>query len=254
MRSLSRIGAALLGTVVLAFAGCASAPKTSPEARSAELLSSRPSPMGRVCRTIEFPAQLPAAGELLDMEPLAADLAELRGALGDTSYALFSMRYDKFGTNIRRAVIEHNLGAALADSVQKLVFKHRQTLPESDGEWGVRMRIGLGPSAPKLEVGRQEICAPRPRDSHLAMAMENTFGASTRYRSGYRESTVWVRLLVSPQGTVSGASIERGLIPTLGIEQRIFDHVRGFFFEPALEDGHPVSGSISVPVVVRLRQ
>jgi hypothetical protein len=254
MRSRSWIAPALLGAAVLALGGCASTPKVSPEARFAELLSSRPAPVGRVCRVVELPAELPAATELLDMESFAADIAELRGALADTSYALFTMRYDKHGINIRRAIIEHNLGAILADSVQKLVFKHRQTLDESDGDWGVRMRVGLGKPTPELGVGRQEICAPRPRDSYLALAMETTMGSNTRFRSGYRENTIWVRLMVSPQGTVSGASIERGTIPTLGLEQRIFDHVRGFFFEPALEDGHPVTGSVSVPVVVRTRQ
>jgi hypothetical protein len=240
--------------LVLGSAGCsARSTQMTPEVRGAELLSSRPPPAGRACRVQAGPAELPRADQLVDIAALSADIAEIRPENGtEEPYVLFSMAYDKFGSNIRRAVIEHNISPTVADSIQKLVFKHRQTMEPSDGEWGVRMRVALSdPLA--ITLGRQEYCSPRPRDSQLALAMETMHGASTRTRDGYRESTIWVRLIVSPQGSVMGATVERGVLTSTNLEQRIFDYTRSLFFDPALEDGHPVSGTVSIPLVVRQR-
>lgn len=258
MRPPSPLAALLLGAAVLGLPGCAPNPRlaSAPEARSAELLSSRPAPVGRTCRVTGFPETLPAAEQLVDREALLADLAGLAPApvsRDGTPYVLLSMGYDRFGINVRRAVIEHDVGAAVADSVQKLVFAHRRTLDEGDHDWGVRLRVSLVEGGGRLEVGRMEVCAPRPRDSLLAMAAESPFTGGTRVRGGYRESTVWVRLQVGPNGTVTGAAVERGIVAGMALEQRIFDHVRSLFFEPALQDGQPVSGTISIPVLVRER-
>jgi hypothetical protein len=256
MRSPAWIGPTLLGLVFAALTGCSMKPVNTltPEARAAELLSARPAPLGRTCQILAYPAVLPRAEELVEREALLADLAAVAPPEAVAPYVLLTMGYDRYGINIRRAVIEHNVGAALADSVQKLVFKHRRTTDEAEQEWGVRLRIDLV-GDPRFEVGRQEVCAPRPRDSVLAQAITNaaTFGSGTRIRDGFRESTVWVRLQVSPSGSVTGAAVERGIVAGLALEQRIFDHVRALFFEPALQDGHPVSGSISIPVRVRER-
>jgi hypothetical protein len=193
---------------------------------------------------------------LVDIGGLAAalpELPDLRPRQPDSAaYVLLSLSYDKFGSNIRRTVIEHNLRPAVADSIQKLVFVHRRRFAEADDEWGVRLRIGLeGPL--HFEVGRQEYCAPRPRDTNLALAMETTYGSGTRFRDGYRESIVWMRLVINPQGSVAGASLERGVVAGIGTEQRILEYVRTLFFDAALADGHPVTGAVSVPVVVRER-
>jgi hypothetical protein len=244
---------ASLGLLLLAGA-CASAPRQAPEARSAELLSSNPPPPGRVCRVVQHPETLPAAELLVDVDALRADVREYMEAEELRSgHVLLSMGYDRFGSNIRRAVIEHSITATAADSIQKLVFTHRRTLEPSEGDWGVRMRIDLD-DPPRFDVGRSERCAPRPRDTMLALAMETTMGGSaTRYRNGFRESTIWVRLLVNPHGQVTNASVERGIVSGAMLEQRILDHVRSFFFEPALEDGQPASGYVSIPLVVRER-
>jgi len=251
MRSRPWIRLASLALALSATAGCASrAPTLSPEARSAELLSATPPPAGRTCQVIATPADLPAADRLVEVDALAADLGDLRLEPRDAAgYVLLTMGYDRFGSNIRRTVIEHNVRKEVADSVQKLVFKHRRTADEGEDDWGVRLRIDLdGP--PRFAVGRQEFCAPRPRDHAVALAMETTMGAGTRMRDGYRESTLWVRLWVAPSGTVTRAAVERGIVSGLSLEQRVFDYVRTLFFEPALADGHPVTGTISVPVRV----
>ncbi|MBA4156945.1 MAG: hypothetical protein H0X65_05660 [Gemmatimonadetes bacterium] len=245
-----------MGAALLVLSACASAPQASTsEARRAELLSAQASQPGRSCYVVDTPEELPAADVLVDSAALVRDLATLPRTEQDSAgYVLLSMGYDRFGANIRRAVIEHDVSTAAADSVQKLVFNHRRAVEEGEaqGDWGVRLRIDLDGS-PHLQVGRQERCAPRPRDSALAMAMQTTHGTGTRYRGGVRESTVWVRLFVSPQGTVTGAALERGFVQGAMMEQRILDYVRSIFFEPAREDGFPSSGTITIPLTVRQR-
>jgi hypothetical protein len=255
MLAFSRMLAAPLAVLVLLGSGCASAPRLSPEQRAAELLTSRPPPAGRLCVISPTPAALPQAGELVDVEALRADLngvvePDPRGQ----RYALFSMGYDRFGSNIRRALIEHNLGASVADSVQALVFKHRRSVEEAEEDWGLRMRIAFA-EEPTFAVGRQELCEPRPRDNSVGQAIltESTFGTTTRVRNGRREHRLWVRLLVGPQGTVKGAKIERGIVTSSHLEYQIYNHVRSLFFEPATADGIPVDGSISIPVFVLAR-
>jgi hypothetical protein len=254
MKLHTLIALAPAGLLALGLGGCA-APRAaqSPEARSAELLSHSSAPARRHCRIVETPAQVPDPAMLVDVEGLAADLAALPLQHTDSvRYALLSMGYDRFGANIRRDLIEHTLPVAVADSVQKLVFKHRRPVDESDGDWGVRLRLTFDEPL-RLETGRQEFCAPRPRDSALALAMETTVGSGTRLRNGLRERTVWVRLFVDSRGTVTNATIERGIVPNSNLEWRIFEHVRTYFFEPALADGRPVTGTVSIPVVVRER-
>jgi hypothetical protein len=253
MRSPSRPGLAPAILLLLVVAGCVSVPRQSPEARAVELLSASPPPPGRTCQISPLPETLPSPEQLVEVDALRADLGAYLGErqIGP-GFVLMSMGYDRFGSNIRRVVIEHDVGTAAADSIQRLVFKHRRTLDEAERDWGVRLRIGVD-EAMRLEVGRSEVCAPRPRDAGLAMAMEQTMGAGTRFRGGIRESTIWVRLLVNPQGQVMGATVERGIVGGALMEQRIIDHVRSFFFEPALNDGDPVSGYVSIPLVVRER-
>jgi hypothetical protein len=252
MNSPAPLAAILLATLLTA-AGCAPAHTVTPAERASALLSSQPPPPGRVCRIDPTPDVLPPVDLLLDTRALTDDLAALplegREASG---YAILSMGYDPFGSNIRRVMIENDLRAETADSIQKLVFHHRRTVGRAEREWGVRLRIDLDDPA-RLTVGRQERCAPRPRDSLMALAMETTFGSGVRNRGGYRESTVWVRLMINPSGSVAGAAVERGLVSGVGMEQRIFDYVRSLFFDPALEDGQPVPGMVSVPLVLRER-
>lgn len=242
-----------LGAALLVLSACASTPTPTSDAPREELLSAQVSQLGRSCHVADTPEELPPADALVDSAALVRDLATLpRTERDSTGYVLLSMGYDRFGANIRRAVIEHNISALAADSLQKLVFKHRRTAEEGEDDWGVRLRVDLD-GAPHLRVGRQERCAPRPRDSALAMAIQNTHGTGTRYRGGVRERTVWVRLFVSPQGTVTGAVLERGVVQGARMEQRILDYVRTLFFDPAREDGFPSSGTISIPLVVRQR-
>lgn len=239
----------LLATVV----GCATARPSYDTVAREVLLSERTSPPGRSCRVNELPATLPSASDLVEEPELRAAIRDLVGeGQREGQYVLLSMAYDPFGSNIRREVIEHNVPNAVADSVQKLVFSLRRSLPEAEQGWGVRLRIE--PAEPvRLRVGRQELCDPVPRDPNLAYAIQHAYGPSSRVRGSARETRLWVRLTVGPRGTVVGAQVERGVAGNSMVVQQVLDYVRSFFFHPALEDGFPTTGTISVPITVRDR-
>jgi hypothetical protein len=242
---------AVVGLTVAVLSGCASG-RARPEAFDrAELLSERTSPLGRSCRVAEFPATLPTTAELVDEAALVAETRELVGDRPSREgYVLFSMAYDRFGSNIRRTVIEHDISSSVADSIQKLVFAHRETLDEAPRDWGLRLRMEIGDSI-RFRVGRQELCDPAPRDANLAYAMQHTYGSGFRMRGRVRENLVWMRLTVGPRGTVTSAEVERGTVGNTVLLQSLLEYVRSFFFYPALEDGMPTTGTISVPITIR---
>gem|GEM_PF-5712097 len=157
-------GAVVLLCLLLA-AACAPAHTVTPAERASALLSAQPPPPGRVCRIDPTPVTLPPVDLLIDAGALAADLGALpRKAREADGYAIVSLGYDPFGSNIRRVLIEHDLPGEIADSIQKLVLQHRRTVDRTEREWGVRLRIDMSETA-RFSVGRQERCAPRPRDS-----------------------------------------------------------------------------------------
>jgi hypothetical protein len=233
---------------LLAASACALFQQPPPR-RDPSLLSTQPAPPGRACRVVATPESLPSPGALVDSASLTEALHDLRaGHQLEDGYALLSMSYDQHGTNIRRSVIEHSLTPAAADSLQKLVFAHRRVLPAGE-EVGVRLRIDLGTEV-ELRVGRQEYCEPRSRDVAVVSAW-----SAARQRSPAmdgRDETVWVRVFLDARGSVNGARIERGILGTIA-ESQIFNYVSSLSFDPALLDGHAVSGTTVVPIVVRRR-
>lgn len=235
--------------LLLLVAACASVHRPH-AARDPSLLSTQPAPFGRTCHVLQEPAELPPAAALVDSVALRAAVRALRAdqdAAG--GYALLSLSYDRFGSNVRRTVIEHDLPRTTADSLQKLVFAHRRTLEPTETEWGVRLRLELGDEV-RMRVGRQEYCEARPRDRTLHSPYD---AMSARYQGpGARDETVWIRVYLDPVGHVSGIRVERGMVST-ALEHQLLNYVRALSFEPALADGMPVSGSTLVPVFVRRR-
>lgn len=248
MKQLRALSALALAAAA-ALSGCATL--GSPQAAQQALLSSAPPPRERACRVAEAPSALPAAGELVDAAALRAAAAELWRAEGSPrGYVLFSLRYDRFGSNVRRAVLEHTVSDVLADSLQKLVFAHRREVRPADGEWGVRLRVDLG-EEPALRVGRWQVCAPTPRDTRLADASLSVSSLWDVRDTSLPDpqARVWLRVRLDASGTVTGARVER--TPVRGMaEWRLLNLVRTIPFQPALEDGYPVPAetSISLPL------
>lgn len=225
-----------------------------------DLLSDAPAqPLSRACRISDLPKSLPSVDALVDSAALAAAAADAWRAAGSPAgHVLLGLRYDPEGVNVRRDVIEHRLPDALADTLQKLAFAHRrraELAEPADGEWSVRLRLDMG-EAPRMRVGRTEICQPRLRN-----AAEGGWGSSAGNVWGdvrdpfappaaaemYGPSTVWVRVALDSRGNVTDARVERSL-GRLTAENRLLNYVRSIAFIPAMEDGYPVPGQISMPL------
>ena len=247
-----RLAAAALAAA-LALSACASPGGRQPPTR-ASLLSDSPVPPDRGCTIAAFPADLPAADLLVDSAALVRDAAALWRASGaPPGHALVALRYDVFGLNVRRDVVEHRLPSALADSLQKLVFAHRRSVERERREWGVRLRLDLD-EQPELRVGRSQSCPARlahgmdPRDTRLGAGSGWAPGAAFRgVASG--AARVTVRVTLDPRGHVVDARVERA---TRRIsEHQVISYVRSLLFEPATEDGHPVAGQTVVSFFTR---
>ncbi|HYH81344.1 MAG TPA: hypothetical protein VEX86_16185 [Longimicrobium sp.] len=237
----------LFAWVLLAAQGCASSGVT-PGQRS----SSGDAPPRGSCRPAANPAQLPAAGELVDMGAFGAAATRLWADAGrPQGHVLFSIRHSPDGTQVRRAVIESSVPQALADTLQQLMFAHRRQAPAAEREWGVRLRVALA-EPPALSVSRREVCVPRPRDREYRTA-DNRF--DIRDNSAAEAATplltdpnvVWVHVRLDERGTVTEARVERGRIQRAS-EQVLLNYVRSLAFHPATEDGYPVPGELTLPV------
>ncbi|HEX2202949.1 MAG TPA: hypothetical protein VHG91_06615 [Longimicrobium sp.] len=234
-----------------ALPACAGLGGPSPRA---SLLTDAPPAFDRVCRPVHAPEALPGPAELLEaaFAPAAVEAwtAAGRPAAG---YVLLSMGYGRDGMNIRRAVIEHNVSDALADTLQKLVFAHRRAVAPAREEWGVRLRVDLA-ETPALRVGRREFCRPSPREAGYR-AVSTAFDVRETSPWSVNEpllsdgGLVWVRVSLDEAGLVTDARVERS--PVRGPwEVRLLNYVRSIPFYPALEDGYPVAAETRIPVRV----
>ena len=247
-----RLPAAALAAA-LALSACAS-PGGRPPPTRASLLSDSPVPPDRGCTISAFPAELPSADLLVDSAALARDAAALWRASGaPPGHALVALRYDLFGLNVRRDVIEHRLPPALADSLQKLVFAHRRTVGRERREWGVRLRLDLT-AEPELRVGRSQSC--RARLAHGMADGDTRLGAGRGWApaAAFRgvaagAARVTVRVSLDARGHVVDARVE-GANRRIS-EQQVLSYVRSLLFEPATEDGHPVAGETVVSFLTR---
>ncbi|HEX6037274.1 hypothetical protein, partial [Longimicrobium sp.] len=110
---------------------------------------------------------------------------------------------------------------------------------------------------PRLRVGRTEVCAPRLRSGE-----DNGFGvaaagggwgdvrdafAPPAVAEMYDPATIWVRVALDSRGNVTDARLERGL-GRRAYEMRLLNYVRTISFIPAMEDGYPVPGQLSMPL------
>lgn len=235
---------ALMATA-LAAAGCASA--HAPPASSL-LADARPD-RGARCSVAPDPAVLPRPEALVDAG-FRADAERLWVQAGrPAGHVLFSVRHAADGTQVRRAVLESTVPEALADSLQALVFAHRQQAAPERAEWGVRLRVDLGDPV-ALAVGRRQECAPRPREEERLSADPYDVrerGLSAASLPTTDASLVWVRVRLDARGYVTDAIVERGI--RRGVwEQRLLNYVRTMAFYPAVEDGFPVPSELTIPL------
>ena len=235
-------------TGLLLAAGCASLRSVPRD----ELLTRAPIPDGRTCWVAPDPARLPDPAQLLDAGAFGTDAARLWAQAGrPAGYVIFSVRHSPDGAQVRRAVIESTLPAALSDTLRKLVYAYRRETRASPAEWGVRLRVDPGEQV-ALRVGRRLECTARPRGWEY-----RTAGAPFDVRQGADSSVaiasltdlnlVWVHVRLNAQGMVTDARVERS--PARGPwEQRLLSYVRTMTFDPALEDGQPVPGETTIPL------
>lgn len=254
MSTFRRTRPLLLAALVVGAGACAS---TGGMERTS-LLSEAPPARERACRVAASPSELPAAESLVDAGALAEEAARLWSAAGRpaSAYVLLSLRYDRDGMNVRRAVLEHNVEGAVADSLQRLVFAHRRQAAPAEAEWGVRLRVDLG-EAPRLRVGRREVCTAAPRDAVQLRSAQSAFDVRDQFYASFTRASpadpglVWVRVRLDAAGYVTDARVERSLVRGMW-ESRLLNYVRTLTFVPASEDGQPVAGEATLPFRIPL--
>jgi len=228
----------LLAALLTTLAACS--------ASSAPVDGPRPSGQdARACRAEPAPTVLPAAEALVDAGALGGAATQLWRASGaPRGHVLFTLLYDRAGTNVRRDVIEHSVTDEVADSLQRLVFAYVRRAGPARGEWGVRFRVELG-EEPRFAVARRELCTPVHSADRLALGgpgADRTPGSMAVNRD-----LVWVRVKLDATGLVTDARVERGALLDVS-EARLLTHVRTMAFLPALADGRPVAGETTIPV------
>lgn len=206
----------------------------------------------RRCRAAGYPAQLPAAAQLIDAGRFQADAGRLWAAAGrPAGHAVFSIRHDVEGAQVRRAVLQSTLPAALTDTLQKLLFAYRRETAPARAEWGVRLRLDAG-ETPALSVARGQECTPRPRDWEYRTAgsmfdVRQGQGTGVANVPATDPDVVWVHVRLDADGHVTDARVEstsrRGMW-----DQRVLNYVRTLEFVPAMDDGEPVPGETTIPV------
>lgn len=207
---------------------------------------------GRSCRSNVSPAQLPAAGQLVDDAAFRSAAARLWSDAGrPEGHLTFSIRHSPDGTQVRRALIDSNVSPALADTLQRLLFAYRREMPPAPHEWGVRLRVDLGEQV-GLRVARGETCTPTPREWEYRAA-GNRFDVRERSVASIGNTLVtdpavtWVHVWVDERGAVTDARVERGPGGRQA-DQRLLNYVRTMAFVPATADGYPVPGELTLPV------
>ncbi|HET7233085.1 MAG TPA: hypothetical protein VFJ16_23955 [Longimicrobium sp.] len=247
MRCLPLIATAVIGVQACATAGAAAYD---------ESLAGSGSMRERGCHAAATPSQLPAAADLVDVEAFRAAAARLLAAEGnDDGHVVFSIRHDPAGVQVRRAVIETTLSPALTDTLQRLVFAYRRETARARGEWGVRLRVDLGDTV-ALGVSRRDVCAARPREWEYR-TVGNPFdvreeSAATPTGALLTDPSVaWVHVQVDERGAVTDVLVQRGPVTRMA-EQRLMNYVRSMAFVPAMEDGFPVPGELTLPVRLSL--
>lgn len=241
---------------LLALPACATLQPSGLHSPEDLLSDAPPRVLDRSCRISPYPETLPAVDALVDSAAFAASAAEAWRAAGDPAgHVLLALRYDPQGVNVRRDVIEHRVTDALADTLQKLAFAHRRRTAAAADEWNVRLRVDAGPT-PRMRVGRAEVCSARLRGTAdlgwggpVAAAWGDARSAwappSAAELAG--PSTVWVRVALDARGNVTDARVERG-VGRVATENRVLSYVRSIAFIPAMEDGYPVPGQLSMPL------
>jgi hypothetical protein len=239
----------VLVSALAVLSACGASRAAAPD--RAELLLSATPARSLACGIEPEPARLPDVGTVVDSAALAAAVGDLlQQDPRPTGYVLLTLAFDPAGTNIRRDLIEHTTRPSVADSIQRLVFAARRTVPEAEQEWGVRLRIDLD-DAVTVRVGRREFCPPVARDRTVDEAMHSLTVAGVRQRGLRRERVVRMRALVNESGFVGSARIVGGDLGGSALERDLTQFLRQFLFNPATIDGLPTRAWVEIPVRVR---
>ena len=206
----------------------------------------------RRCRTAADPAQLPVVAQLIDVDRFQAEAARVWAAEGrPDGRAVFSIRHDVDGAQVRRAVVQSTLPPALTDTLRKLLFAYRRETAPARAEWGVRLRVDAG-ETPALTVARGQECTPRPRDYEYRTAgsmfdVRQETGTGVANAAPTDPDVVWVRVRLDAGGQVTDARVENSARRGTW-DQRVLNYVRTMEFTPATQDGEPVPGEMTIPV------
>lgn len=227
---------------------------TACAARATDPHAASPQDVVRACEPVGAPEALPDPAVLVDLDGLKDSILEYwTGRSLDEGQILLTLRYVD-GLNIRRDVVAHDVGAVAADSVQRLVFAHLRevasetALPE---EMDLRLRIAVSDSV-GVATERSVYCPVQVGDFNLARAI-GEFDVR-RPRVGVMERRprrVRVQAIVDSSGHVREVRMLSGPPLTTDMQHRVLRYLQQYRFEPAHIDGHPVAGTIVVPLRVR---
>jgi hypothetical protein len=249
---MNRVGRTLVLASILgaALTGCRTGPSARP-VHTGDLLTEQEHHRARAgCVVAQAPDALPPADVVVDSSQLVDALERYRADHAERDgYAVLSIAFDRNGYNVRRQIIEHNLPHRMADTLQKLVFEHRRSVAEGD-PWGVRLRIDVGDPI-SLRLGRQVLCAPRPRQLPPGIF---TMDGIERWDVQRQDpgvtlpsTSMHVRVLIDEAGRVVDAEPLMGLLDVRA-QNELYVALRGAVFEPALEDGIPVPGTMTLRI------
>src|SRR5690606_5737168 len=176
----------------------------SHQERVALTLSSWTPPPSMSCVLEEQPYVLPEPSQLLDVDELSGDLAQMWTALArPNGYVLLSVGYGATGRPDRLHLIETTLAdSTLARDIAQLVDT-RLNRPEPSDPFGVRLRVTLG-EEPAVEVGRREACFPNWAEAPTIGTLDNDPGTDDA-REQIRAGDAALRVYMSPDGEVSDA-------------------------------------------------
>jgi hypothetical protein len=203
------------------------------------LLSNWKPPTGQKCTIAALPLVLPRVESLLDTITMPSYLAQ-GGIAGATGSALFSIKFDSTGAPRRAKVIETTLSQQASDILQLAVASAIQPQPQGE-EWGVRVRVDVGPSV-HYRIGRREVCDPVPIGRSYAPGAPPPPGDINDRTIEKRVQEVRFNVLIGADGTVLAAKLVAPL-DNAEVEELLHKGIMSEQWRPGLDDRIPVAMS-----------
>ena len=205
--------------------------------RAAVLLTNAPPPEGRLCHVATNPVTLPSAGVLVDSVGLINSVRVGKGER--TGYALLSLSFDEHGHPVWVRMIENNFGSDQPQAVESLVS--RMLRPEAPApSWSVRLKV-LVDTAPRLQIGRSELCPAVPSGTVEIRTRQVVSGRSlaTLREPARPPRTTRFAILVDTTGRL----LDSRLLETSGdgdVDRQFQSALQSRQLRPTLLDGKPV--------------